>query len=476
MHTPDQIWKRKRAFPRWLPREFNDRQRAMVAPFTPGADGWLRWYRGKTIRVAPASLPLDQLDAAWTRKKAEADARTATTASTATRSTSMTLEQYASAFYAFNDDRVATGRPKRLAKVTAWDYTRVINAFGRVVGPDTLLDDLGPAHFSKYAQVIRGEAATTWNRHIAYIEAWVRWGLERGLWRNNVQVRGIAIGQDPLRTIVGPDLVKLPAQDLRDSRLRKTKSFSPDEIRKLWAVAGDDTMRLMIGLGICGALDNADVAQLTRDVIDLQNGIVDYRRRKSGRVRRVIPLPAELTTLLRAYRRPEPSRPEYGEFFFLTEGGQPLSAMGESGPTCRLATRFTRLMEKAGLRPRGVTRRVTGTNQRKLEYPGGRKSDGRGFRSLRTTFPNLAPPGYRDEVEVVMGHSQGSVLADSYLELHGLGRLRELTAHVWHRAFACPSPMGEVCSCAGTKTEKKVSKKGRRAPGSRAQSRRAAAQ
>ena len=41
----------------------------------------------------------------------------------------------------------------------------------------------------------------------------------------------------------------------------------------------------------------------------------------------------------------------------------------------------------------------------------------------RTFLDAPSPPGYLEEVEVIMGHSHGEVLLDSYLEKHGFGRL-----------------------------------------------------
>src|SRR5207245_203788 len=96
-----------------------------------------------------------------------------------------------------------------------------------------------------------------------------------------------------------------------------------------------------------------------------------------------------------------------------------------------ISFRWTRLLQQAGLRPKTVTKRVEG--KKVTTWGGG--GDGRGFRGIRTTFANSIPPGYRDEQEIIMGHSHGTTLLDDYLEEVGTKRLKEVVDHVWKRVF-----------------------------------------
>ena len=41
-------------------------------------------------------------------------------------------------------------------------------------------------------------------------------------------------------------------------------------------------------------MNNSEVANLTRDVIDLDTAVIDFKRRKTGKIRRACPLPAEV--------------------------------------------------------------------------------------------------------------------------------------------------------------------------------------
>ena len=67
--------------------------------------------------------------------------------------------------------------------------------------------------------------------------------------------------------------------------------------------------------------------------------------------------------------------------------------------------------------------------------------DGKGFRSLRTTFANLTPRGFSEERKLIMGHS-GDITLDHYVEKHGVKHLRRLVDEVWLRAFTAPWPRG----------------------------------
>ena len=96
------------------------------------------------------------------------------------------------------------------------------------------------------------------------------------------------------------------------------------------------------------------------------------------------------------------------------------------------AARWTRLMQRAGLRPK-PTRIELPDGRRQLQWT--KSTDRRGFRGLRTTFSNLVPPGFGDERRIVMGHSHGDTFLDNYLETVGVDRIRTMCAAVWAAAF-----------------------------------------
>jgi integrase len=246
---------------------------------------------------------------------------------------------------------------------------------------------------------------------------------------------------------MGRTFVKPSAQALRDTRLSVQKSYTPEQLRALWSTA-DAELKAWLVLGLLGALDNADIAHLTHDVVDRERGVIDYRRRKVGRVRRVIPLPPEAWAILDAYQRPAPADPADKNRFFLTPTGKPLqrtriSARGQPHTIDYVAMRWRRLLERVGLKPRTPRRRPGQPATPRRFKPRGEPA-GQGFRALRTTFANLAPPGYRDEVEIIMGHSRGSVLVEHYVEQVGIERLAYVTASLWRLLGAETKPQTQT--------------------------------
>jgi integrase len=482
-------------------RTDNRRAINLLAPFTPTAKGYNIWYKGKTRLAAPASTPHDRVPDEWSRRKAVIDAEgterlrdivarmTGAAGGGNGRGAGMTVVKLASAFFEHLDHRVATGKPKRMQPTTAWDYKRTINEFGAAAGPNTALEDLAPEHFTAFAHSIAQDSPIRFGVKVAYVEYFMRWAMNSGYLARNRVLASLTPGVDPFRALVGPDLVKPHEQDVRDDRLGKSLAWTPAEIRKLWKVA-DLEEQCFIGCGINFAFDNADLAHVTDSVMDTDGATVDFRRRKRGKIKRVAPIHPELRKLLKRYRADRPAlapvaaagdEPGGGgeggevelaaapvaqagaaaadERFFRTPTGLPLqrivrSKKGRENTIDYVNMVFARLAIRAGLRAPFPKRRKTGRASLPDEPLRPRRhrargSVGRGFRSLRTAFTNLAPPGYREEIEIVTGHAQGTVLLDRYLEVHGTARLEELINHVWHRALTCPSPLGEDCRCPG---------------------------
>jgi integrase len=435
--------------------EVPPRLKKRLSDFTLHRDGFVRKYKDRTVFVCSRGKFLaafeaggwtgaaEAVEAFWADKQGEIDATDLSDLAELRTTGGLKFVELAALFYADLDHRVEKGKPKRLSQTTAWDYKRTINELGGIIGPEKYINELAPADFGKYADAIAENAASSFARKVAYLEAFLRWALLHGYLSNNRSVRGVAPGMDVYRSLVGPRLVKPSAEDLRDERVAEARAFEPAEIAKLWHVA-TDLERLWIGLGLTGALDNADIMQMTRSLV-VPGGVavkmshprvkrfLDYRRRKRGKIRRVIPLIKPVDRLLQAYVRPDPAVGVDEDLFFLQPDGTPLRKFSESGPQNHLTRTFIRLMIRAGLRSKPVVTKLK-DGRRQVKSAG--SGDRRGFRSLRTSFANLAPSGYRDEVEIIMGHGHGGVLLDRYLETHGFSRLYELVSGVWVAAFS----------------------------------------
>ncbi|HSZ58649.1 MAG TPA: hypothetical protein VK797_23475 [Tepidisphaeraceae bacterium] len=446
MPRPDQPVPHKHV-PDWFdaaPMHAGLRQR-LLATFSLTRDGYVRWYLDRTRFVCGRKTAPDEVEGVWESLRKEIDANLERSADAIATLGTATLRQAAARFFDYLDHRVKHGTPRSLAPVTRADYIRTLSRFGKCVGADRPIAEMGAGDFTQYAKTLIGCAPCVLARHVAYLRAFFRWCVE----------------DDLLETVpkFGTFFKRPSQQRHRDRRLSIIKSYTPAEIQALWKNA-DDTERLWIALGINGAMDNSDIANFSSHLIDWERGVIDYRRRKEGKVRRVIPMRPELLKLLKKYQRPQRANGadanqaadngdgtnSNGELFFLTSNGLPLIRLkaslarpGLSNAIDALSQRWRRLSERAGLRQKPIVIENTmrqGSRRRRIKFSG--DADGRGFRSLRTTFPNLAPPGYREEVEIVMGHQNDSVLVENYLEHLGLDRLRELVDAVWTAAFTSP--------------------------------------
>jgi integrase len=179
--------------------------------------------------------------------------------------------------------------------------------------------------------------------------------------------------------------------------------FEPWECRLLLLAAGDVRFEAMILLGLHG-MSQSDLAELPKSVIDLDLGIIDYARRKTG-VDRVVALWPEAVAALA-----ETLGHDRAGLAFQTRQGQPLV----QGTRDALGMRFQRLCQQVGIYRRG-----------------------RNFRSLRRTFRTLADEiGDQRAADLAMGHA--AVAADMgavYVQRVSVERLRRVADHVRARVL-----------------------------------------
>jgi integrase len=352
--------------------------------------GWCRMHRGKTLWCGGAKATRQEVEETFHRKRGETDNEAQRTAPDAPRAYRVVLGE----FLTYCQRRVETGKPRPMSRRTLHNYDVALNAFGTFVGGGTLFADTNdPRLFAEYAAKFGKWKASGYDSVVARISALYEW----------------AAGMEHIDRFRPGPAFQRPAKSLkRDERIDLSLTFGPAEYAKLYAKANHVT-RCWLGLGLFAAMNNSEVAWLDRRCVDLDAGVVDFRRRKIGKVRRVCPLPDFVVADLRSYRRPEPIAPDLAGLFFLTVSGRCYTEH-EGRPSDSMSRMF-REMEKDAVV----------AHQR-----------GRNFKGLRTTFYNLAPRhGYDLERKIIMGRAHGTVDLDSYLEDVGLDRLRHVVAHVF---------------------------------------------
>jgi integrase len=195
-------------------------------------------------------------------------------------------------------------------------------------------------------------------------------------------------------------------------RARKgPKLFTAEEIQRLLDAAPTH-IQAMILLGINAGFGPADCGMLPLNAIDLDRGIVDFPRPKTGIPRRGV-LWLETVAAIRAAiaERPQPTNPDHADRVFITKYGAPWF---KDSTDHTLTKEFAKLLRKLRIN--------------------GRK--GLGFYTLRHTFRTVA-----DEVkdqpaaDYIMGHEVPHMSA-VYRETISDERLKAVSERVRNWLFA----------------------------------------
>lgn len=188
---------------------------------------------------------------------------------------------------------------------------------------------------------------------------------------------------------------------------KKPKLFTASEVRRMLEVATDQ-LRAMIYLGINCGFGNSDCAALPLAAADLDLGMIDFPRPKTG-VRRRCPLWPETVDALREAlaRRPDPRGEEDAALFFLTLFGRSWKETDNNRPVSK---ETAKLLKRLGINGR----------------------EGLGFYTLRHTFRTVADETEKQAaVNHIMGHSTGHI-SEVYRQRISDERLRAVTDYV-HR-------------------------------------------
>jgi integrase len=214
----------------------------------------------------------------------------------------------------------------------------------------------------------------------------------------------------------GPGFDRPSKKTIRLDRARKgPKLFTAEEIRRLLAAAGPQ-VKAMILLGINCGFGNADCGTLPLRAVNLEAGVIDFPRPKTGIPRRCV-LWRETVQALRdaLARRPEPKRPEDAGLVFVTKYGKPWAKQTDDNT---LSKEVGKLLKALGIN--------------------GRK--GLGFYTLRHVFRTVAD-GAKDQpaTDHIMGHEVAH-MSSVYREGIEDERLKAVAEHV--RGWLFPAAAG----------------------------------
>jgi integrase len=180
----------------------------------------------------------------------------------------------------------------------------------KYLGKCRLVSDLRPDDFA----ALRNKLAATRGPHwlgntIQYIRSVFKYAFDADLIDRAVRF--------------GPEFKRPSKKTLRVHRARQgPKLFKAEEILRL-IDAGGVQLKAMILLGINAGFGNADCGNLPISAINLDRGIIDYPRPKTGIARRCILWPETVAALREVLaQRKEPKDPEDAGLVFVTKYGQ----------------------------------------------------------------------------------------------------------------------------------------------------------
>ncbi len=161
-----------------------------------------------------------------------------------------------------------------LAPLTWGDYKTACDEIVVAFGKTRLVSDLGPDDFA----AMRNRMAKKWGHHrlsktIQFVRCVFKHAYDAGLIDR------------PIR--YGPGFKRPSKKTLRLHRAKQgAKLFTGDEIRRLLDAAGAQ-LKAMILLGVNCGFGNSDCGNLPQAALDLESGIIDFPRPKTGIPRRL---------------------------------------------------------------------------------------------------------------------------------------------------------------------------------------------
>jgi integrase len=285
-----------------------------------------------------------------------------------------------------------------LSPRTWLDYRSIMELFLQGIGSRRSVADLEPPDFA----ALKNKLAKRNGPHrmctiIQVIRCAFKHAYESGLL------------DKPMR--FGPAFKRTSKKTLRLHRARQgAKLFTADEIRRLIDAAGQP-MRAMILLGINCGFGNSDCGTLPVAAVDLDAGVIDYPRPKTGIPRRCALWPETIAALREVLaQRPTPKHEEHVGLVFITKYGLSWSKDDSVGP---LTWEMRKLLNRLGI------------------------NGHRNFYVLRHTFRTVADESMdQPAVDFIMGHEVPH-MSTVYRETISDARLRAVADHV--RKWLFPS-------------------------------------
>jgi integrase len=399
-----------------------EKKRGYSLTLTRSGNHWVKKYRGKTRHVAPIDTPRDRLLRILADKIGEWDAE-ADRRPVRIDAARMTARDLANRWLVERLKDVGAG------KLTHGYYTscrRAVRRMLRSVGQDTRVADLTPDHFSAFGRTLEGTLGTKALRRTVRIivslfnhaadEDWIEHPVKIGKAFRRLGRKADVEPRLPARTPV--EFQKIIGAI--DAKIAGLKAGTERDL------ASAVQLRAAVWLAVNGGYGSADLAELPRDVVDLDNAVIDYRRGKTKQ-ERIVPLMPETIAALKPVLAQRPDDP----LVFRTREGNPWRREIPKGDKTLCVDNFAQAYGKV---LRGL----------------GMKRPGHSFYELKDVHSELADEtGDVHAAMRLVGHALPAS-RDPYVRV-SLERLKAVVAHIRFRLTGLPQgpeqpPSGAVVS------------------------------
>jgi integrase len=358
--------------------------------FAHAAGVWAKKIRGKLHYFGPWADPdgalkkyLEQKDALHAGRKPRPDAE------------GVTVKDVVNAFL---NAKKALQDAGELSPRTWAEYKAMTDELVAHLGRGRLVADLDPEDFAS----LRKKLAKKWGPHrlkkaVQYVRCIFKHAYDAGLIERPVRF--------------GPGFQRPSMKVLRLHKAKQgPKLFTADEVRRIlgfppWRPAAGAQLEAMVWLGINCGFGNADCGNLPLTAVDLEAGVIDYPRPKTGIPRRCVLWPETVRALRAALAaRRQPKDPAHAALVFLTaKRGLPWAREDDPGA---ITKEMTKLLRALGI------------------------NGHRNYYTLRHTFRTVADEA-KDQpaTDYIMGHEVPH-MSSVYRETISDERLRAVAYHV----------------------------------------------
>lgn len=209
------------------------------------------------------------------------------------------------------------------AKITSGYFNqcrRAVRMLLKSVGEDRTVGELTPDDFRDFGRVLEAKySPATIRLNVRVITSLFTYAADED-WID----RPVKLGKRFKELAHQPDEAAAPVRARTPAEVRAIIGHAQRRLGELKA-QGERSLSPMrqliagIWLAVNGGYGSADLATLPRDVVDLDNAVIDYRRGKTPWIKRVVPLMPETVAALRAVLAERPG----DELVFRTREGNP---------------------------------------------------------------------------------------------------------------------------------------------------------